>query len=232
MLRRLAAALVRRGFTLPEYSCSRFQELGQLRTLLRRLAINCVLDVGANRGQFARDLREIGYDGHIVSFEPLPHEFKALAATFAEDARWHGVPIALGDTNSMATLNVVPNLTVLSSLLTPLSARAVETCEVTVKRLDEVFPLLVEAIPNPRVLLKMDTQGYDVRVFHGATECLEHIVALQSELSITPLYASMPHYTDALSLYERHGFELVTLSLVSRTSAGTLEELNCLMQRK
>ena len=232
MLRKLAAALVRRGFTLPEYSLSRLQELRHLRTLLRRLAINCVLDVGANRGQFARDLRDIGYDGYIVSFEPLAREFKTLATTFAGDVRWHGIPSALGDTNGTATLHVVPNLTVISSLLTPLHAPTVCPCEVTVRRLDELFPSLVAAIPSPRVLLKMDTQGYDLKVFQGARDCLDQIAALQSELSITPTYSGMPHYTEALSVYERHGFQLVALSLVSRTSVGTLEELNCLMERK
>jgi hypothetical protein len=42
-----------------------------LRRLIRRLDINCVLDVGAHVGQYVYLLREeIGFKGHIISFEP------------------------------------------------------------------------------------------------------------------------------------------------------------------
>jgi len=103
---------------------------------------------------------------------------------------------------------------------------------VEVKRLDEIFPSVTEGVPAPRVLLKMDTQGYDLRVFEGAVGALEPIVAIQSELSVVPLYAEMPHYTEALATYEARGFELRSMSLVSRTSSGSIQELNCLLTRR
>ena len=85
--------------------------------------------------------------GWICGAAAVATVFKALAAAFTNDVRWQGVPTALGDTNEMATLHVVPNLTVVSSLLTPLHAPTVQPCEVTVRRLDELFPSLLTAIP-------------------------------------------------------------------------------------
>jgi FkbM family methyltransferase len=82
---------------------------------LAELEIDCVLDVGANRGQFARHLRAIGYRGRIVSFEPNPDEFAILQRSFASDPAWSGYPIALGKGNGTLQLKIIPELTVLGS---------------------------------------------------------------------------------------------------------------------
>ena len=40
--------------------------------------IKCVLDVGANVGQYVGSLRAAGYDGYVVSFEPVTSTFSSL----------------------------------------------------------------------------------------------------------------------------------------------------------
>ena len=43
-----------------------------LSKLFDKLDIHCVLDVGANRGQYYRFLRDrVGYGGLVISFEPV-----------------------------------------------------------------------------------------------------------------------------------------------------------------
>ena len=50
-----------------------------LRELLARLQIDCVLDVGANVGQYHDFLRDkVLYDGPIVSFEPVSRHVELL----------------------------------------------------------------------------------------------------------------------------------------------------------
>ncbi len=40
--------------------------------------VDLVLDVGANTGQFAEEIRRESYSGEFVSFEPLFRPFKTL----------------------------------------------------------------------------------------------------------------------------------------------------------
>jgi len=222
--------MVSLGFKVPDTPIERLTELIHLKDFLALLNINCVLDVGANRGQFAHDLRGVGYDGHIISFEPIQNEFSALSQSFTDDLKWQGYQFALGRESKSLSLNV-SRLTVMSSFLKSAHETSTECQEVEIKRLDTLFPELVKDIPHPRVFLKMDTQGYDLEVFKGASGCIAEIVALQSELSVQPYYENMPHYLEALETYESFGFELYNLSVVNRGSSGGLLELNALMRR-
>ena len=77
----------------------------------------------------------------------------------------------------------------------------------------------------------MDTQGYDLEVLKGCARWIERVFALQSEISITPLYHEMPHYTQALELYESLGFSLMNLYVVGRAKRGSIIEYDCVMAR-
>lgn len=222
---------ISRGLRLPQPQLDRMAELFFLRNLLQQLQVQCVLDVGANRGQFASELRSIGYDGHIVSFEPLASEFAVMQQHFASDAKWRGYQTALGSEESTVDINV-GGLTVMTSLLeSVLPDRNARLETVTVKRLDGLLPGILAEVGCERVFLKMDTQGYDLEVFKGLTGSIAAILGIQSELSVVPLYKNMPHYLEALQCYEAAGFELFNLSVVNRVTDGGLLEMNCFMRR-
>src|ERR1700752_4773730 len=93
---------------------------GHLRALCNRLAINCVIDVGANEGQFASMLRQSGYRGRIVLIEPIKPVFERLAAAAAKDPDWLTWHTACGSEEATRDINVFAQ-TPLSSFLTPSS---------------------------------------------------------------------------------------------------------------
>jgi FkbM family methyltransferase len=208
--------------------------------LVRVYGINCVLDVGANRGQYGLELRAAGYRGEIVSFEPVPAVYEQLRAVARADGRWRTHAYALGRTDTTATINVARG-SVMSSFLSANQyaqgrfgeqVSVASAIDVPVRRLDAVFEEIVGHVGAPRVLLKMDTQGFDLEVFAGLGERRSEVVALQSEVSVIPIYANMPRMPDAIALYETHGFELTGLFIVSRDEATQRAiEFDCVMAR-
>jgi FkbM family methyltransferase len=211
--------------------------------LLRRLDVNVVLDVGANRGQFAQLVRRIGYTGRVVSYEPVSSNLAPLRAAAASDPDWIVEDFALGDVESTARINVSGGPGKLSSLL-PSNAFGRERFEnlrdevsttetIQVRRLDAVFDRAVDGIDPPRVLLKLDTQGYDLPALTGAGDCLEDVVLLQSEVSCIPIYDGMPHLTEQIATYEASGFAVAGRYPVSRDPASlAVIELDLLMVRR
>jgi len=79
-----------------------------LRELLARLKVDCVLDVGANAGQYHDFLRDkVFYDGAIVSFEPVSRLVEALRERSRGDRDWHIEGYALGSRDGSMPINVM-----------------------------------------------------------------------------------------------------------------------------
>jgi hypothetical protein len=85
-------------------------------------------------------------------------------------------------------------------------SRYVAVQSVSVARLDEFAPLL--SANNGRLLVKIDTQGYEEEVLMGAGAVLENVCAMQLELSVAPLYEGGPTLRRMLELCEQFGFYL------------------------
>jgi hypothetical protein len=64
-------------------------QFGRFATALKVFEIDCILDVGANEGQFGESLRASGYTGDIVSFEPLNSAHINLLKRSKPDPHWH-----------------------------------------------------------------------------------------------------------------------------------------------
>ncbi len=186
------------------------------RLLFKTFAIDLVLDVGANEGQFGSQLREMGYGGEIISFEPLASAFEQLSRTAYIDGAWRALPIALGADNSQALLNVAGN-SQSSSLLDMLPAhrQASSSSKFTGQQVADVRTLdslMSQLCPQPRnICLKIDTQGFEMQVLEGAAQSLPQIATLQLEMSLVPLYRDAPLFADMLAHLTSQGFELVSL---------------------
>lgn len=184
--------------------------------LLSYFGINNIFDVGANTGQYAERTRILGYEGKIVSFEPVTAAFYELEKKAENDPRWITRNFGLGDYDGETWINVSEN-TLHCSMLDPLprlgktypDAIYVAKEQVNVYKIDSIFNDYFEA--GDKVLLKIDAQGYEKWVLEGARSSL-NIIGLQLELSLIPHYEGALPMIEIVNLLSEKGYTLVWLS--------------------
>jgi len=181
---------------------------------LRKFDIDLVLDVGANKGQFASEIRHWGYGGKIVSFEPLSQVHGELLRSSAGDPLWEVCPrCALGDHNGEVEINIAGNsdsssiLPMLESHKSAAPESAYQGKEnVPIKTLDAVAGQYLKDARS--VFLKIDTQGFEWHVLDGARETLPNVRGVLVELSLVPLYEGQHLWREVINRLEAEGFTL------------------------
>lgn len=207
--RRLAARLALAG------RVHQYPEIQALRRFLSTFAVDCLFDVGANRGQYATMLRkDAGYKGLILSFEPNPDVFAELQRHAASDRLWHVFNMALSDFDGTASFNIMA-ADQFSSLKTPSGEqdaifadrnKVTKTVEMQCRRLDTLLPELVAQHGFTRPFLKMDTQGHDLSVCEGAGDALAQMLGIQTELGVRPIYEGGTGYRAMIDWLEARAF--------------------------
>ena len=219
----------RQGVELARYAFPR---------LLATVRPDVVLDIGANVGQYARELRVARFRGQIVSFEPLTSAHVILVRQSAADPAWKIAPrMALGDVDGEATINIAGNS--YSSSLMPMgklhkhvapAAGYVGTERVQLRRLDSVAGDFVR--PDQRYLVKIDVQGFEQKVIAGAQETLRNAVALHMETSLVELYEGEAVISSLLEMAASLGLDVWNISPVfSDVSSGRLLQVDCFFVR-
>lgn len=185
---------------------------------LESLNVNVVFDIGSNTGQYAAGLRKAGYQGRMISFEPLSQPFATLERRASKDPLWDCRRYALGDADGTVSVNIAGNAAQSSSVLPMLKshqdafppANYVGVEDVAVYRLDSVAPEILR--PTDVTFLKIDVQGFEKQVLAGSESTLANsCVGMQLELSFLPLYEGSMLIPEALEWAYSMGFTLTGL---------------------
>ena len=227
----LRSLLRRLGVDVVRYAPRNYPHLRRP-LLLADERIDLVLDVGASDGSWARALRDEGFDGRIVSFEPLAESFAELERA----ADWEVHRLALGDRSDRARLHVAANRQ--SSSLLPMGERHLQAApdapvvgseEVEVATLDDVGVVR----PGERAYLKLDVQGAELDVLRGAAKTLESVRVVEAELSAVELYERQALLGEVAEHLRAAGFELIGLEPSFRDRAtGDLLQVNGWFRRR
>lgn len=238
MAKEILRKLVRRAFRGVGFDLIRYDSVNH--PVARRIklishhGINLIFDVGANVGQYGEHVRESGYRGRIVSFEPVVSSYQALVQVASADPLWETSNVALGDFDGQSEINIAGN-TFSSSLLDMLPAHEKSAPESAYIRKETIMVRKIDSIidnyrrEHDRIYLKIDTQGFEKNVIEGAGKSLTNIVGVQMEVSLVPLYKDETLLADMINFMNTKGFTLMSIEPgFSDAGTGQLLQVDCL----
>jgi FkbM family methyltransferase len=171
-----------------------------------------VVDIGANRGQFALIARKCFPDAMIASFEPLPGPAAIFRQVFAGDARVILHESAVGPEAGQAEIHISARddsssllpITERQSTLFPGTAEA--GCQsIRVSPLDKA--LASEEIAE-LALLKLDVQGFELQALQGCESLLRNFSWVYAECSFVELYEGQALADEVIAWLRERGFML------------------------
>ena len=183
---------------------------------------NTFIDVGANRGMLTKTVNYIFPDCNIYSFEPIKACFIELKKLENTISTLKSFNCALSDHNGSAQFN--ESLYDYSSSLLKMT-----------KRHESAFPYTKETFAyksdvyafeyfsdkiklKAPTMLKLDVQGAELKVMHGAGEMLKLIDYILCEMSFVELYDGQPLVKEVVNYMFEKGFILIDIIELNRDS--------------
>ncbi len=204
--------------------------------MLRSIEAAQVLDVGANRGQFALAARQAFPRARIDCFEPIPDAVRTLDAVFRGDTRVRVHACAIGSTAGKMHMHI--SLREDSSSLLPISAQQTrvfpgtgESSSITVSVDTLQNRVTTSELIHP-TLLKVDVQGFELQVLEGAGSLLPHIDYVYCECSYIELYSDQSLADEVIDFLRAHQLLLVGVYNTTYDSRGIAVQSDLLFGRR
>lgn len=200
--------------------------------------IDCIFDVGANSGQSYNRFRDLGFQRNIYSFEPNPEEYikllKISQRLKTTDAFWQIYQIALSDFTGKIDLHIAKSSD-RSSVHKAIFDRHGDACEILETIAVQCTTLsafwLDHKLTFKNCYLKVDTEGNDLKVLHGATAILENISCLEIECRTIPYYEGEPVILAYLEFLSGFNYKIIRVDPVQSNKDHYQEVFNILFHR-
>lgn len=208
-----------------------------LKQVIERNCIENVVDVGANIGQFGLEMRRMGFQGNLYSYEPVTDSFDLLTKTASSYKRWSCFKFALGNREGQSKIGVSRNFGLSSSILRILSSHTdhspnsefIKHEDIQVTTLDREIARL--GIPPETTLFKIDVQGFELEVLLGALANVNRMAVLLIEVSLVELYENSPTLNEILSFFEEHSsHQIINIFRSFSKQNGDLLQIDILLE--
>jgi FkbM family methyltransferase len=190
---------------------------------IQLLAIDTVVDGGANSGQWAQGI--LSNNSSFVklhSFEPVPTPFSELMVISDGVENWFAHNKALGASEGKLSMNISSNAAMSSSALSfgehskvyP-NVSFVGEVLVDMVRLDSYSQILGESI-----FLKLDLQGFEPEAVAGASGILDRVLMLEVETCYSPMYEGQKTHYEFVPELLSMGYEFIAATSPSQDHSG------------
>lgn len=187
-------------------------------------SIKTIIDIGANEGQFAERMINLGFNNTIISFEPMTKQYDRLVKnaqkTKFRDINWIvEKKCAIGSKKDCKEIfisgkNQSSSLMNLSKKHIEISPEfnVVENENVEVETLDNFKDKILSYEKN--YLLKIDVQGFELEVLKGSSQILNFINCIFIEVSHENLYQNQPKSIDVINFLIEKNFSIWSIDHV------------------
>lgn len=205
------------------------------RSVLESIDCRTIVDIGANRGQFALVARRRWPAARLISFEPLSGPAALFRRVFdrENDVALHEA--AVGPDDGSATMHVSrrddsSSLLAITSLQDAIFPGTDEVGTVHVR----VAPLAVflnEAEIRQPALLKIDVQGFELEVLRSCEPLLDAFDRVYCECSFVELYEGQGLAAEAIAWLAVRGFDLTGVFNATYDQVGRAVQADFLFAR-
>ncbi|HUN24780.1 MAG TPA: FkbM family methyltransferase [Steroidobacteraceae bacterium] len=194
------------------------------------------LDIGARGGlsarwkfvHAARLIRPVFVEADPDEADRLKREYPGASV----------IPFALGDVDGESAELKITREPGRSSLLEPDTTvleqfgaepwEVVRRVPITLHRLDQVWPVKLA----PPDFVKIDVQGFELRVLRGFGDLLNHVRGIELEVVLVPVYRQQPCLGEVVDFLRSSGFGLVRLASMGLYGGREMIEFNAFCVRQ
>lgn len=204
--------------------------------LINSMKPDLILDGGANRGQWAREVRAHDKSTPIIAFEPVRESFEVLSKLNLSKFLCENV--ALSDYSGITNMNVSGSIGMQSSIGLPNEFYRAMYPDVLFSKTEKVRTVTLDSLPqlrNKSIYLKLDVEGHEWQVLNGATELLSDprsIIALEIETSVNVTREKERTHYQIVPWLESIGFQLFHLSTPGVRRDGKMNFIDCILIRR
>jgi FkbM family methyltransferase len=196
-----------------------------IRRLVPLSSVQVIFDVGANVGETVCWLRRAFPHAHIVAFEPVKATFRELERRVGHLPNVTLLNVALGEQPKVEVMYLQMHSghnSLNPSVNHPAPAGHSEKVQV------ETVQNIARKLALPRIdFFKIDTEGYELPVLTGATDCLPTTAFIYAEIGVE----TEGRRTNFFALHEflgRHGFAFFGLYEPYHYEDGRFRRANAL----
>jgi len=188
--------------------------------VVQNLNPDVFIDVGANLGQYSFQALRRGFNGKVITIEPVKYFFDEIVASSKNQKNWININAGVSDKKGTAEIYVCAGHGGCSSFLQPtkyLKENAGASGELQRKEkisLTTLDSIINEHCPKAKnIYIKVDVQGFELQVMQGLKEHIDKVIGCRLEMAVnTNDDKNQPNMWEIIEYMRGIGFSLVHLN--------------------